>query len=239
MYPCDKNKRSLQQEKRLARNKNNRLSFQIDVSLLKIAISLSMRPKARLCMSWLKFSANRPAPPVAVLSVLALTIAGCSNIGQSTRNVASALTLYKAEVVQGNFVSKEQAAQLRSGMTRSQVRDLLGTPLITPLFEGDRWDYVFTMKRQRVDPQNYKITVYFSGDTLSRFDVDKNLPSENEFVQRISGHSNSGKVPQMRATPTQLDQFSRENPRQVASDASTAQAPIGKVYPPLESATAN
>jgi len=125
----------------------------------------------------------------------ALGLAGCSNIGQHARNIANAFTLYRSDVVQGNFVSREQVAQLHAGMTRLQVRDLLGTPLITPLFEGDRWDYVFTLNRQGVPQQHYRLTLYFSGDTLDRFDGDQ-MPSETEFVQRISNdHVSKGKIP--------------------------------------------
>ena len=63
---------------------------------------------------------------------------------------ADSITPYKVEVVQGNFVSKEQVEALKPGMSRQQVRDILGTPLVTSVFHGDRWDYVFTLKRQGV-----------------------------------------------------------------------------------------
>ena len=61
--------------------------------------------------------------------------------------------VYKIDIVQGNFVSREQAAALKPGMSRAQVRDILGTPLLTSVFHADRWDYVFTFKRQGVEPQ--------------------------------------------------------------------------------------
>jgi outer membrane protein assembly factor BamE len=180
-------------------------------------------------MRWLEFL------PKATLTGVALSLAGCGSIGQHARNVAGALTLYKAEVVQGNFVSREQVAQLQPGMTRQQVRDLLGTPLITPLFEGDRWDYVFTIKRQGVPPQHYRLTLYFSGDALNHFDGSE-MPSENEFVDRISGHTRQGKVPPLQATPDQLKRFAAANPAPAAAapavEASAA-AP-DKTYPPLE-----
>ena len=182
-------------------------------------------------MSWLEFSSKTALTGLAL--GLALGLAGCSSIGQGTRKVAGALTLYKSEVVQGNFVSREQVAQLHAGMTRVQVRDLLGTPLITPLFEGDRWDYVFTIRRQGVPPQDYRLTLYFSGDALDRFDGDQ-MPSENEFVQRISGHTRKDKVPPLQATPEQLKRFAAANPASAASgDAASAAAP-DKTYPPLE-----
>jgi len=164
---------------------------------------------------------------------LVLGLAGCSGISQRAGNVAGALTPYKSEVVQGNFVSSEQVAQLHQGMTRLQVRDLLGTPLVTPLFQGDRWDYVFTMRRQSVQPQHYRLTLYFSGDALDHFDGD-NMPSETEFVQRISGYTRKDKVPPLQATPAQLKSFAAANPAPAASAPAAAEAAPDKTYPPLE-----
>jgi outer membrane protein assembly factor BamE len=170
-----------------------------------------------------------------MLAGLALGLTGCESLGQGTRRVANAMTLYKSDVVQGNFVSREQVAQLHAGMTRLQVRDLLGTPLITPLFMGDRWDYVFTMTHQGVPQQSYRLTIYFTGDTLDHFDGDT-MPSEDEFVQRISDdHKHKVKVPPLTATAEQLKAFNAANPPVApAADASASAAAADKTYPPLE-----
>ena len=85
----------------------------------------------------------RAAGRALLAAALLVGLGACSSFNDTTRGMADALTLYKPEVVQGNFVSKEQVAELQPGMTRVQVRDLLGTPLMTSLFHGDRWDYVF------------------------------------------------------------------------------------------------
>ena len=184
---------------------------------------------------------STPRAPLSVaLAVLTVTglasgLAGCGSIDQGSRRIASAVTPYKSEVVQGNFVSSEQVAQLHAGMTRLQVRDLLGTPLITPLFVSDRWDYVFTMNRKGVPQQRYRLTLYFAGDTLDHFDGDT-MPSEDEFVQRISGHSRKEKVPPLTATAAQLHAFTVANtPAARASASNTASAAVSdKTYPPLE-----
>jgi outer membrane protein assembly factor BamE (lipoprotein component of BamABCDE complex) len=78
--------------------------------------------------------------------------------------------LYKAEVAQGNFVSKEQVAALKLGMPRLQVADILGTPLLVSVFHADRWEYVFNLKRQGIATPSYKLTVYFKGDALEKID---------------------------------------------------------------------
>src|SRR5574343_284155 len=117
------------------------------------------------------------------LSLLALTLltglSGCS----VTRNVSSdTFKPYVPEVVQGNFVSKEQRQYLRVGMTRAQVRDVLGTPLVASVFHADRWDYTFSIRRQGVPSQQFRMTLYFKGDVLSQIESD-DLASEAEFAE--------------------------------------------------------
>ena len=168
-------------------------------------------------------------------AVLALGLSACSSFDQGTRNLADALTLYRPEVVQGNFVSREQVAALQPGMTRLQVRDTLGTPLISSLFHSQRWDYVFTMTRQGVEPQRYRLTVFFSGDTLERFEGDE-MPGETEFVQRIS-RERKLKVPVLQASEEQLAKFptATADPADALPPPVDAAQPAGS-YPPLEPA---
>jgi outer membrane protein assembly factor BamE len=109
-----------------------------------------------------------------------------------TALVISALTacgsiLYKAEIAQGNFVSKEQVAALKIGMPRLQVADILGTPLLVSVFHADRWEYVFSLKRQGIDTPSYKLTVYFKGDELEKID-GSDMPTEQEFIETLSGN---------------------------------------------------
>ncbi len=164
-------------------------------------------------------------------ALLAAALAACSSFDRGTRDVADAITLYRPEVVQGNFVSKEQVAALQPGMTRLQVRDILGTPLVSSVFHSDRWDYVFTMKRQGVDPQRYRLTLFFQGDALDRFDGD-DMPTEAEFVQRIS-RQRKIKVPPLQATEDQLAKFP-VTPAATAPDGAASEAQPALSYPPLE-----
>lgn len=94
------------------------------------------------------------------------------------------LTPYRADVVQGNVVTQEMLAQLRAGLSRDQVRMLLGSPLLADAFHGDRWDYVFSLRRQGAATQQRHVTVYFDKDRVSRFDADP-LPTEQAFVAAI------------------------------------------------------
>ena len=81
-----------------------------------------------------------------------LVIAGCSAVVNKDK-VLGFVTPYKVEVVQGNVVTSEQAALIKPGLTRSQVRDILGSPLLMDVFHADRWDYIFTIRRQGAEPQ--------------------------------------------------------------------------------------
>jgi outer membrane protein assembly factor BamE len=187
-------------------------------------------------MSALSLTRTR-APRAVMLAALLAGLSACSSFERGTRSLAEAITFYKPEVVQGNFVSKEQVAALQPGMTRLQVRDLLGTPLTTSLFHSDRWDYVFTMKRQGVDPQNYHLVLFFHDGTLERFNGDE-MPSETEFVQRIS-RERKVKVPVLQASEEQLAHFplpAASAPESAASAPEDAAQPPAGGYPPLEAA---
>jgi outer membrane protein assembly factor BamE len=96
--------------------------------------------------------------------------------------------LYKAEIAQGNFVSKEQVAALKLGMPRLQVADILGTPLLVSVFHADRWEYVFNLKRQGIETPSYKLTVHFKGDLLDKIDGSE-MPTEQEFIETLSGNN--------------------------------------------------
>ena len=89
---------------------------------------------------------------------------------------ASSGCVYRPNIQQGNLLKVEDVDQVTAGMTRSQVRYLLGTPMVSDPFHPDRWDYVFSFKRGRErKTDSAHFIVYFEGDKVSR--VDKpNLP---------------------------------------------------------------
>ena len=61
--------------------------------------------------------------------------------------LAPSLTPYRMEIQQGNYITQEMVAQLKPGLTRDQVRFVLGTPLVSDIFHEERWDYVFVRQR--------------------------------------------------------------------------------------------
>ncbi|WP_084656650.1 outer membrane protein assembly factor BamE [Pandoraea norimbergensis] len=117
-----------------------------------------------------------------------LALAGCSTYDSVTDKVIGVVTPYRINIVQGNFVSKEAYEQLKAGMTRDQVRQVLGTPLLTDIFHANRWDYVFYFKRGNTSVvQERHLRVYFENDALARWDGGENLPTEYQLVQEIDG----------------------------------------------------
>ena len=183
-------------------------------------------------------SALRWRPWLLTASVCAVVSLGaCSSWDTSTARMLDSVTPYRPEVVQGNFISAEQVQAVRPGMSRVQVRDILGTPLVASAFRADRWDYVFTMRRKGVEPQRFKLTAFFNGEVLDRIEGD-DMPSEDEFVKRISTVTKTPKVPPLEAKPEQLEKFRASNKSKGGApdedDLPSSAAP--QDYPPLEPA---
>jgi len=84
--------------------------------------------------------------------------------------------VYRMNIQQGNYLEGKTVNELQVGMTRSQVRYLLGTPMVPAVFDRDRWDYVYYFKHGRVHkPEERHLTVYFKEDKVTRFERD-NVP---------------------------------------------------------------
>ena len=117
-----------------------------------------------------------------------LVLGGCASSRQSGDGFFASITPYRIDIVQGNVVTSEQVARVRPGMTRAQVRDVLGTPLLTDLFHSQRWDYVFSIRRQGHPDLRRSVVVWFEGDAMKSIEAP-DLPSEREFVQTLAAGS--------------------------------------------------
>ncbi len=169
-----------------------------------------------------------------MLCVLGLTclLSACSLPRFNLPSAASSI-LYIPEVVQGNFVSREQKEFLKPGMSRQQVKEVLGTPLVSSIFHEQRWDYVFTIRRQGVPPQSFSLNVWFKGDVLNRMTGDE-LPSETEFVTQLVAKKDAPKVPKLQAKEEDLRKY--PPPVRKAEPTSNPALPLPSSYPPLEPA---
>jgi outer membrane protein assembly factor BamE len=166
----------------------------------------------------------------ALVCAIAATAAlsGCESL-QRTDSLLGQLTPYRIDIVQGNAVTKEQAAQVRPGMTRLQVRDVLGTPLVADPFHAQNWEYIFALRRAGAAPQRRVVQVSFEGDIVKSITAP-DLPSEREFVASISRFKNL-RDPKLELTEDER----RALPAPVRKPVPPPE-PMGVVrdYPPLE-----
>ena len=168
-------------------------------------------------------------PVLKSLLLLAISagLAACSSFDGASNRLASIVTPYQIDVVQGNVITREQVDILRAGLPRQSVRDLLGTPLLQSVFHADRWDYVFSFRRKGEEPQLRRLTVYFKDDVVERFEADP-MPTEAEFVASLDNQRKSAKVPELEASEEALKAFAQASKRP-ASDPSATPA---RVVPP-------
>lgn len=94
---------------------------------------------------------------------------------------AASLGPYKLDVQQGNVVTQDMIAKLRPGMTKSQVRFIMGSPLLVDIFHGNRWDYVYRYQKAGQVAEERKITLFFDGDLLQRVAGDVVAGSQEEL----------------------------------------------------------
>ena len=96
-----------------------------------------------------------------------LVSAACSGVPR-----IPGITPYKLEIQQGNYVSQDMVSQLKPGMSKEQVRFVLGTPLLTDIFHADRWDYVYWRETPSGTREQRKLAVHFEDGRLARVDGD-------------------------------------------------------------------
>jgi outer membrane protein assembly factor BamE len=102
-----------------------------------------------------------------VFVLAAALAAGCGYVPR-----IPGITPYRMEIQQGNYVSQEMVSQLKPGMTKEQVRFILGTPMVTDIFHSDRWDYVYWRETSQGIREQRKLAVLFEKGELARLDGD-------------------------------------------------------------------
>jgi outer membrane protein assembly factor BamE len=170
----------------------------------------------------------RPVLSLPCALALVLPLCGCEAL-QRTDSLLGLITPYRIDIVQGNAVTREQVALVRPGMSRLQVRDVLGTPLVADPFHAGRWDYIFTLRRPGAQPQRRSVVVLFDGEVVKSVDAPE-LPSERDFVASISRTRVKG------SPKLELSEAERAAlPLPVRREAPPTE-PTGPVreYPPLE-----
>jgi len=103
-----------------------------------------------------------------IYPLLILVLAGCKQLP----DVPTAVSPYRIDIQQGNVVTQDMVDRLKPGMTRSQVRFVLGSPLIVDPFRTDRWDYVYMYQKQGKETERRNIAAIFEDDKLLRLEGD-------------------------------------------------------------------
>lgn len=102
-----------------------------------------------------------------LLSASVVLAAGCS-----FQTLTDRIDPYRIDIRQGNYIDQEMVSQLRPGMTRDQVRFVLGSPLLVDTFRPDRWDYVYLFKPGKDEPEQRMLSVFFENELLVRVEGD-------------------------------------------------------------------
>ena len=173
----------------------------------------------------------RPRLLGAVAAAVAAGLAGCSLPQPSTDSFLGFITPYRIDIVQGNAVTREQVALVRPGMSRAQVREILGSPMLTDAFHAERWDFPFSIRRPGTAVQQRNVVAWFDGDALKRLDVPDGLPTEDEFVAAIAPLRTQVQTRVLELTPEQRQALPRP-----AVDPTPVREPLEPLrrYPPLE-----
>jgi outer membrane protein assembly factor BamE len=165
------------------------------------------------------------------LLVAVAALAGCSTLQPTTDKLLGVITPYRIDIMQGNVVTAELAAMVKPGMSKEQVRDILGSPLLTSPFHAERWDYVFTLRRQGVEPQRRSVVAWFKDNKLDRLEAP-DLPSEREFVSSVRPERSRGAEPVLALTEEQKKAL--PPPVKVETPATAQPQGAARTYPPLE-----
>lgn len=116
-------------------------------------------------------------PVLSLVLAAALLAGGCA---ARDPNRTGLLQPYRIDIPQGNYLTRETVDQVKEGMTREQVRFLLGTPLLRHVFHPDRWDYVFRYQFPDGSSELRKVTVVFRSDQVASVAADP-LPAREDL----------------------------------------------------------
>ena len=95
-------------------------------------------------------------------------------------------TVHKIDVQQGNAIDPKKVEQLEIGMTKEQVKFLMGVPLVTDIFHPDRWDYIYYLIPDYGETQRRHLAVFFDGDLVAKLEKSDIPDPEPEASQENS-----------------------------------------------------
>jgi len=140
----------------------------VSLIIMKITTPFRRRPLPAI---------RRPAAAAGTAILAGLAVSAC---------------VYRMPIQQGNFLDPATIAQIQPGMTQTQVRYLLGTPLVPQSFDNNRWDYLYYLKERRLQhPRRGHVTVYFKNDLVERIETDVKQSSEVPLSSRPAAAPNT------------------------------------------------
>ncbi|HEU4781249.1 MAG TPA: outer membrane protein assembly factor BamE [Steroidobacteraceae bacterium] len=162
---------------------------------------------------------KRLALPTILLAAGALLASGC---------------VYKMNIQQGNYLVPDSVSQLKEGMTRSQVRFLLGTPMVPDAFDESRWDYYYYFNSQKFEePLKRRLTVYFADDKVARFE-NIGVPTQADLDQLERDLRKAVAETQGKEKNPLKRMFGRDKPAATESAAESPSAPASAPATPSE-----
>lgn len=94
--------------------------------------------------------------------------------------------IHRIDIQQGNIITQEMVDKLKLGMSKRQVKFVLGTPLLSHVFEDNRWDYIYTLRTHDGLKKNSRVSVYFQNDKLVKVDNDISPDKPNKKKVKVS-----------------------------------------------------
>lgn len=99
---------------------------------------------------------SRNLKRIALMSALTLSVTACMNIP------------YRAPIQQGNVIEADRAGMIREGMSKQQVAETVGSPVVSSLFHNNRWDYVYRLDQRGKPIQQKRVTIWFANGIVSK-----------------------------------------------------------------------
>ncbi|MDU0810470.1 MAG: outer membrane protein assembly factor BamE [Burkholderia sp.] len=116
----------------------------------------------------------------ATIIVVTITmLAGCLSYDKISQLIAKRITSHRMKIVQGVFFSQDKISQLHVGMTKEEVLSLLSTPILSDIFNLDRWDYLFYFNCGSTQViKKRDLVINFFKDHLVKFSITDDIPSD-------------------------------------------------------------
>lgn len=138
-------------------------------------------------------------------------------------------TPYQMPIQQGNIIEAEAVERVAVGLTRAQVRSILGTPLLADSFHVNRWDYVYTLTERFKDKEKMALTVYFANDTVTRVEKHTAIQPGEQAVIATPEPAEFNKASTLQITPNAADAINAPqglNPAETPIDSNLLNKPL-------------